>query len=62
MMPSFDEVMAAFPDKQFLVNYKSNEEREGDMLAALVAEHPEWRAGDLGRLRRRSPDLPRRAS
>ena len=48
LMPSFDEVMAAFPDKKFLVNYKSNEEREGDMLAAMVAEHPEWRAAIWG--------------
>lgn len=43
MMPEIREVFAAFPDKKFLVNYKSNEEREGDMLAALVTEHPEWR-------------------
>jgi glycerophosphoryl diester phosphodiesterase len=31
------------PDRQFLVNFKSREASEGDMLAALVAEHPEWR-------------------
>jgi glycerophosphoryl diester phosphodiesterase len=43
LMPSFDEVMAAFPDGKFLVNYKSNEQREGDMLGAMVADHPEWR-------------------
>src|SRR6478735_11280754 len=28
MMPEFKEVLAAFPDHQFLVNYKSNEARE----------------------------------
>jgi glycerophosphoryl diester phosphodiesterase len=43
MMPELKEVLAAFPDHQFLVNYKSNEVREGDMLAALLAQHPEWR-------------------
>jgi glycerophosphoryl diester phosphodiesterase len=42
-MPEIREVFAAFPGKKFLVNYKSNEEREADMLAALLAEHPEWR-------------------
>jgi glycerophosphoryl diester phosphodiesterase len=47
-MPSFDDVMTAFPDKKFLVNYKSNEEREGDMLAAMVAEHPDWRLAIWG--------------
>jgi len=43
MMPELKEVLAAFPEGRFLVNYKSNEEREGDMLAALLGEHPEWR-------------------
>jgi glycerophosphoryl diester phosphodiesterase len=42
MMPSLDEVMAAFPDKHFIVNFKSNEAREGDMLADFVAAHPDW--------------------
>ena len=43
MMPELREVLAAMPDRRFLVNFKSNEQREGDMLAALLAEHPEWR-------------------
>lgn len=43
MMPSLEDVLADFPDGRFLVNYKSREAREGDMLAALLAEHPEWR-------------------
>lgn len=43
MMPELKEVLAAMPDRRFLVNFKSREEREGDMLAALVAGHPEWR-------------------
>lgn len=48
MMPSLDEVLAAMPDRRFLVNFKSNEEREGDMLAELVAAHPEWREAVWG--------------
>lgn len=42
-MPELTEVLAAMPDRHFLVNFKSREAREGDMLAALVAAHPEWR-------------------
>ncbi|ODT73777.1 MAG: glycerophosphodiester phosphodiesterase [Pelagibacterium sp. SCN 64-44] len=42
-MPEMTEVLAAMPDRQFLINFKSREIREGDMLAALVDAHPEWR-------------------
>lgn len=42
-MPELKEVLSAMPDRQFLVNFKSRETREGDMLAALVEAHPEWR-------------------
>ncbi|MAS05214.1 MAG: glycerophosphodiester phosphodiesterase [Ahrensia sp.] len=42
-LPELKEVLAAFPDGKFLINFKSRERREGDMLAALVEEHPEWR-------------------
>jgi glycerophosphoryl diester phosphodiesterase len=48
MMPSLQEVMAAFPDKQFLVNFKSNEAREGDMLGDMVAANPAWRPAVWG--------------
>jgi glycerophosphoryl diester phosphodiesterase len=48
LMPELREVLAAFPERQFLVNYKSNEAREGDMLATLLAEHPEWRPAVWG--------------
>lgn len=44
LMPELREVLAAFPNGRFLVNFKSNEEREGEMLGDLVATHPEWRA------------------
>jgi glycerophosphoryl diester phosphodiesterase len=48
MMPELEDVLAVFPDRKFLVNYKSNEEREGDMLAAVIAEHPDWRSAVWG--------------
>lgn len=48
MMPELKEVLSAMPDRRFLINFKSNEEREGDMLATLVAGHPEWRAAVWG--------------
>jgi len=43
MMPELTEVLAAMPDRRFLVNFKSNEAREGDMLAALAVAGPQWR-------------------
>ena len=47
-MPELTEVLTALPDGRFLVNFKSNERREGDMLAALAAAHPEWRGAIWG--------------
>ena len=43
LMPELKEVFAAMPNQQFLINFKSREAREGEMLAMLVAEHPQWR-------------------
>ena len=43
MMPELEEVFAAFPGRRFLVNFKSNEGREGDMVADLVEGRPAWR-------------------
>lgn len=48
LMPELNEVFGALPDRRFLVNFKSNEAREGDMLAELLAGHPEWRAAVWG--------------
>jgi glycerophosphoryl diester phosphodiesterase len=42
MMPELSDVLAAMPNGRFLINYKSNEVREGDMLKAFVDAHPEW--------------------
>jgi glycerophosphoryl diester phosphodiesterase len=47
-MPSLDEVLAAFPDGRFVVNFKSREAREGPMLAALVEANAQWRAAVWG--------------
>jgi glycerophosphoryl diester phosphodiesterase len=67
MMPSLDEVLARFPDKRFLINIKSNDPVEGDLLAARLAKlAPEQRAllmaygGDrpIARLRDTLSDLP----
>ena len=48
MLPELRDVLAAMPNEQFLVNFKSREAREGDMLANLVTEHPEWREAIWG--------------
>jgi glycerophosphoryl diester phosphodiesterase len=37
MMPTFDEVLARFPGKRFLINVKSNDPEEGEKLAAYLA-------------------------
>jgi glycerophosphoryl diester phosphodiesterase len=45
LMPSLDEVLAAFPDKRFLINVKSNDKSEGDKLGAYLSRlSPEARA------------------
>lgn len=43
LMPELEEVLAAFPGRRFLVNFKSNEAREGDMVADLLEREPDWR-------------------
>lgn len=48
MMPELKEVLAAFPDRRFLVNFKSREVREGDMLAAVANDHEAWRPAIWG--------------
>ena len=40
LMPTLDEVLARFPDKRFLINIKSNDPGEGDLLAAKLAALP----------------------
>ncbi|HEV7306939.1 glycerophosphodiester phosphodiesterase family protein [Ensifer sp.] len=47
-MPTLDEVLAALPDRKFLVNFKSRRTEEGTALAALLDAQPEWRAAVFG--------------
>ena len=48
MMPELSEVLAAMPDRKFLINLKSKDAREGDMLKAFVDAHPEWKSAIWG--------------
>lgn len=40
LMPSLDEVLAAFPDKRFLINVKSRDPNEGRALAERLLQLP----------------------
>lgn len=40
LMPTLDEVLAAFPDRRFLINVKSNDANEGRLLAARLSALP----------------------
>ncbi len=44
LMPTLEEVLAAFPDKKFIVNFKSRRAEEGEALAALLEAQPQWRS------------------
>lgn len=48
LMPELGEVLAEFPDKHFLINFKSREAREGNILAAFIDEQPERRQAVWG--------------
>jgi glycerophosphoryl diester phosphodiesterase len=43
MMPTLEDVFTRFPDKPFLINFKSRRAEEGEALAAFAKAHPEWR-------------------
>jgi glycerophosphoryl diester phosphodiesterase len=64
LMPTMDEVLAAFPDRRFLINIKSNDKREGELLADRLSKLSPERlrqlmayGGDapIARLRERMP-------
>jgi len=40
LMPTLDEVLETFPDRDFLVHVKSNDPHEGERLAARLAQLP----------------------
>lgn len=43
LIPTLDEVLARFPDKRFLINFKSRRAEEGEAFAQLLKAHPDWR-------------------
>lgn len=43
LMPALSDVFRAFPQGRFLINFKSNDAAEGDMLEALLRTHRQWR-------------------
>jgi glycerophosphoryl diester phosphodiesterase len=47
LMPSLDEVLGSFPDRQLLIHVKSNDPAEGRKLAELLAQLPERRLARL---------------
>lgn len=47
-IPELKEVLSAMPDGRFLINFKSREAREGDMLARVLSDNPEWRQAVWG--------------
>ncbi|QND66397.1 glycerophosphodiester phosphodiesterase [Mesorhizobium loti] len=55
MMPSLDEVLATFPRKRFLINIKSNDASEGDLLSQELSRIA---SGDLARLMVYGGDKP----
>ncbi|OCO98189.1 MULTISPECIES: glycerophosphodiester phosphodiesterase family protein [unclassified Ensifer] len=47
-MPTLDEVLAALPDRKFLVNFKSRRAEEGTALAARIEAESTWREAVFG--------------
>jgi glycerophosphoryl diester phosphodiesterase len=67
MMPTLEETLNAFPDESFLINVKSNDASEGDMLASFLARLPAERRArvmvyggtpPVERVRQKLPDVP----
>ena len=48
LMPTLPEVLERFPDKRFLINFKSTRAEEGEALGQLIEQHPEWRGALWG--------------
>ena len=46
-MPSLDEVLAHFSDRSFLIHIKSNDSREGELLAGYLSKFPAERLNKL---------------
>ena len=67
LMPSLDEVLEAFPDRRLLINVKSNDASEGELLAQRLARLTPLALGRLmvygdekpiGAMRARLPGVP----
>lgn len=61
LMPSLAEVLDAIPDGRFIVNFKSNQAHEGDMLAQMVDATPRWRESVWGAYGGDAPTLAAKA-
>lgn len=48
LMPSLEEVLLAFPEGRFLINFKSERQDEAAALAEMLKAHPEWREAIFG--------------
>ncbi len=46
-MPSFDEVLAYFPERSFLIHVKSNDPKERELLAQYLSRFPVERLNQL---------------
>ncbi|MBI4998981.1 MAG: glycerophosphodiester phosphodiesterase [Rhodocyclales bacterium] len=66
LMPSLGEVLATFPERRLLINIKSNDDREGELLAAYLNDLPAARrrllavyggANPVAVLRERVPEI-----
>lgn len=47
LMPSLQEVLAYFPDREFLIHIKSNDPEEGELMAEFLRNLPEERLAQL---------------
>ena len=47
-MPTLQEVLTAFPDGKFLVNFKNRRIEEGEVLADILAANPQWQNSVFG--------------
>ena len=47
LMPSLDEVLAYFPERSFLIHVKSNDPKEGELLAQYLSKFPVERLNQL---------------
>lgn len=48
LMPTLSEVLDEFPDRKFLINFKSERKQEAEAFAALLDENPTWRKAIFG--------------